>query len=301
MQKMWQINQFLLLTSSLTFLLVVMKYASNLLSPFLISISISIVLFPLLKYLQKRHIPKAIALILIMLLSFVPLFMLGGYIGTEANDFANNFHTIKGNFGENLNKLSDTLHSAGIDISKSNMLTMLDKSNISDIIKNLASQASAQFSNIFLILFTVVFMLSESESLHDKFKKVLTNSTIDLKGGLEIISKIKTYFIIKVKTSLLTALGILSVLWYYDISYFYMWATLAFFLNFIPVVGSIFAGIPAVALAFMDQGAVTALWVALWYMIVNTVIGNYLEPRIMGRGLGLSALIIFLSIPTIIN
>lgn len=295
MQKMWPINQFLMLVSTLTLLLVSMKYATDLLAPFFLSIALAIVLLPLLSYLQRKHIPKVVALFLIILLSFVPVLTLGGYIGTEANDFANNFHNMKEQFDESLSSFSQMLNTMGIGITKADMGSMLEKSNISGLIKNLASQVSVEFSNIFLIFFTVAFMLMEADFLHDKLKKILTNSKIDLEESMAIISKIKTYFIIKVKTSLLTALWILAVLWYYDISYFYMWATLAFFLNFIPVVGSIFAAIPAIIIAFIDHGGMTALWIALWYMIINTVVGNILEPRIMGKGLGLSALIIFLS------
>ena len=117
----------------------------------------------------------------------------------------------------------------------------------------------------------------------------------DIEDMMKIIEKIKSYFLIKVKTSLMTALWILSVLWYYDISYFYLWATLVFFLNFIPVIGSIIAAVPPIAMALIDQTAMTALWVAVWYMVINTVVGNILEPRIMGKGLGISALVIFLS------
>jgi len=110
-----------------------------------------------------------------------------------------------------------------------------------------------------------------------------------------LYSQIKTYFLIKVKTSLITALWILLVLWFYDIPYAFLWATLVFFLNFIPVVGSIFAAIPAIVMALIDHNMMTAIWISIWYMIVNTVIGNILEPRIMGRGLELSPLTIFLS------
>ncbi len=107
-----------------------------------------------------------------------------------------------------------------------------------------------------------------------------------------IVAKIKSYFMIKVKTSLLTALW---VLWYYDISYLYLWVTLVFFLNFISVICSIIAAVPAIVMAGIDQGAMTAFWVAGWYALINLVVGNILEPRIMGKGLGLYALVVFLS------
>jgi predicted PurR-regulated permease PerM len=272
-----------------------MKYAADLLAPFLISISLAIILSPPLAYLQSRHIPKIISLFVIILLLSVPVIILGGYIGTEAREFAMNFHTLKAQFDSALGNLVQYMQNFGISISQADIEAIVAKSNISEIIKNLASQTGTQFSNIFLILFTVAFMLMESQFIYRKMEKIFAKSSIKLEDGLQIIAKINTYFIIKVKTSLITALWVLAVLWYYDVSYYYLWAAMAFFLNFIPVVGSIFAAIPAIILAAMDHGVMAGVWVALWYIVINTTIGNILEPRIMGKGLGLSALIIFLS------
>ena len=295
MQKAWPINQFLILLTSIAILFVIMKYASDLLAPFFISISLAIVLSPLLNAMQKRHIPRVLALILLIVISTIPIIVLGGYIATEAQEFATNFSTLKAQFESSLGEFIVKLQNFGLAVNQTDIESMLEKSNVSGIVKNLAAQTSTQFSNIFLILFTVAFMLMESQFIHHKVQKILSTSKIELEDGMKIIAKINTYFIIKVKTSLLTALWVLAVLWFYDIHYFYMWATLAFFLNFIPVVGSIFAAVPPIILAVMDQGMMTALWVGLWYVTINMVIGNILEPRIMGKGLGLSALVIFLS------
>ena len=295
MQKEWPINQFFILITSIAILIVIMKYSADLLAPFLISVSFAIVLSPLLSALEKRHIPKVVSLIILVILSTILIVILGGYIGSEAQEFSTNFHTLNAQFKTSLGKFIVHLQNLGLSINQADIEALLAKSNISGIVKNLASQVGTQFSNIFLILFTVAFMLMESQFIHNKVEKILSKSKINLEDGMQIITKIKTYFIIKVKTSLVTALWVLAVLWFYDIQYFYMWSALAFFLNFIPVVGSIFAAIPPIILALIDQGMMTALWVALWYVTINMVIGNILEPRIMGKGLGLSALIIFLS------
>ena len=295
MQKSWAINQFLILVTSLSILFVIMKYASDMLAPFFLSIALAIVLTPLLNVLEQKRIPKVLSLIMLIALSSVPIVILGGYIGTEIQDFAANYQTLKTQFNTTLEKIIEHLQGLGLAINHVKIEAMLAKSNISDIVKTIASQTGTQFSNIFLILFTVAFMLMESKSIHNKVKKILSKSNIDMDEGMQIVKKINTYFIIKVKTSLATALWVLLVLWLYDIQYFYLWATLAFFFNFLPVVGSIFAAIPPVILAMIDQSMMTALWVTLWYITINMVIGNILEPRIMGKGLGLSALVIFLS------
>jgi predicted PurR-regulated permease PerM len=295
MQKTWPINQFFILITSIAILFIIMKYSADLLAPFLISVAISVILAPLLEYLQKKHIPKVVSLVFIIMISFIPIIILGGYIGTEAIEFKSNFHSMQTAFHESIGKLAQTMNSMGISIQQADIETMLSKSNFSGIIQNLATQASAQFSNVILIIFTVVFMLMESDFLYNKLEKILSKSKIELKDGMEIIAKINTYFIIKAKTSMMSALLVLIALLYYDIPYPYMWATLSFVLGFIPVVGDILSAVPPIILAFLEGGVVTALWIAFWYAVINSIIGNIIEPRIMSKGLGLSALVVFLS------
>jgi predicted PurR-regulated permease PerM len=295
MQKTWSINQFLILVTSIAILFVIMKFSADLLAPFLISVALAVILSPLLNYFEKKHIPKTVSLVFIILISFIPIIILGGYIGAEAIEFKSNFHSMQTAFQEDIGKLVQTMNSMGIGIQQADIEAMLSKSNISGIIKSLATQASAQFSNIILIIFTVSFMLMESDYLYNKLKKILSKSKIELKDGMKIIAKINTYFIIKAKTSMMSSVLILAVLLYYDIPYPYLLTALSFFFGFIPVVGDILSTIPAIILAFMEGGVATAMWITLWYVTINSIVGNIIEPRIMSKGLGLSALVVFLS------
>jgi len=294
-QETWPINQLLMFWVMISIVLATFKFASGLIVPFLIAISLAIILSPFLTYLERKRIPKVLSLVFIIIVSLIPTVILGGYIGEEVKDFANNFQEIKQQFNAILEKGALFMNSFGLGVTQEDIYKILEKSNLGEIVKNLASQAGSQFSNIFLIFFMLAFMLMESDFFYNKMIKITKEYGRDIEGGMKIIEKIKSYFLIKVKTSLITALWIFAVLWYFDVNYFYLWATLAFFLNFIPVIGSIIAAVPPIAMALIDQTAMTALWVAVWYMVINTVVGNILEPRIMGKGLGLSALVIFLS------
>jgi len=221
--------------------------------------------------------------------------ILGGYIGHEVRDFVRNFQQTKIQFTASLETFSHFMQGYGIHLTQQEIHEMLDKSNFSGIVKSLVAQAGSQFSNIFLIFFMVAFMLLESQFFYNKMMKITQVYGANMEDMLKIIEKIKSYFLIKVKTSLLTGVTVFMVLWFYDVQYAHLWATLAFFLNFIPVIGSIIAALPPVVMTFIDQSALTALWIAVWYVLINTIVGNILEPKIMGKGLGLSSLVIFLS------
>ena len=80
------------------------------------------------------------------------------------------------------------------------------------------------------------------------------------------------------------------------VDYPVLWGALAFLLNFIPNIGSIIAAVPPVLLALIQLGVAQAALVAGGFLVINMAIGNFLEPRYMGQGLGLSTLVVFLSL-----
>jgi predicted PurR-regulated permease PerM len=102
--------------------------------------------------------------------------------------------------------------------------------------------------------------------------------------------------LIKTLTSLATAVCIWLWLWFLGIDFAVLWAVMAFFLNFIPVVGNIVMMIPPTLLALVQADLATTWLVAGGYLVINTVIGNVIEPRIMGKGLGMSALAVFIGL-----
>ena len=75
-----------------------------------------------------------------------------------------------------------------------------------------------------------------------------------------------------------------------------MWGLIAFFLNYIPNIGSIIASIPAILIALIQFNFFYAFLVALIYLFINIIMGSIIEPKYLGKELGLSTLIIFLSL-----
>ena len=67
-------------------------------------------------------------------------------------------------------------------------------------------------------------------------------------------------------------------------------------LNYVPNIGSIFAAIPGVLTALVQFSALKAGYAAAGYIGINLLVGSVIEPRFMGRGLGMSTLVVFLSL-----
>lgn len=136
-------------------------------------------------------------------------------------------------------------------------------------------------------------MLMEISQFENKLSAINSNS---LEKFIDISDNIKHYLLLKFFTSAATGIIITVGLKFFDIHYAVLWGLVAFMLNFIPTIGSIIAAVPAVLMGIIQYDVSTAMMVAILYLIVNVLIGSILEPRIMGKGLGLSTLIVFLSL-----
>ncbi|MHC4882778.1 MAG: AI-2E family transporter [Planctomycetota bacterium] len=158
----------------------------------------------------------------------------------------------------------------------------------------------AQLGNIltkgFLIYLTTIFILLEASILPGKIKAAMKNNSGTFENLAGIADDVKKYLAMKTIISLVT--GTLIAIWLtvLGVKYPIVWGLIAFLLNFVPNIGSIIAAVPACILAFLQLGGPTATLAALGYLFVNIVLGNLVEPRLMGQRLGLSTLVVFLSL-----
>jgi len=150
-------------------------------------------------------------------------------------------------------------------------------------------------SNLFVALLTIVFILFEAAGFPAKLRAAFGD-----RQGSERFEKIRYevqhYLGIKSLVSLTTGAAIAAALAILGVDYPLLWGMLAFLLNYIPTFGSILAGIPPVLLAIVQLGPGHAIAVALVFVTTNVVLGNFVEPHFLGRRLGLSTLVVFLSL-----
>jgi predicted PurR-regulated permease PerM len=188
------------------------------------------------------------------------------------------------------------MNQLGINVSSDNLMDTLDPNKILNFSANMVGQIGSIMSDSFLILLITIFILSEINAF------VLKAEVVEMKHGnsLEYLNKIgnsiRHYLSIKTLVSLLT--GILITLWLLIIGVDYpvLWGVIAFLLNYIPNIGSIIAAVPTMLLAVIQLGLGSMIWTGIGYLVVNLIMGNVVEPRVMGKGLGLSTLVVFLSL-----
>lgn len=180
-----------------------------------------------------------------------------------------------------------------------------DPSTVISMAVQVAGSLANLASKAVLIALMVLFILLEAGTFESKLRRAFPGRRETTKQAATMIQNVQRYVAIKTTMSLATAL--LMGLWlrWFDVKFIGLWMLMAFLLNFIPNVGSIAAAIPPIVIAWLDAGSdleagllyelQVPLLVAAGYVVVNVCIGNLLEPRLMGRGLGLSPVIIFCS------
>lgn len=287
-----------LLVSLAAFVIIVagMKLASALLVPFLLAVFISILIAAPYDWLQCKGLPAGIALLLVLGILVVVMVLVGSLIGSSVEDFTGTFPVYETRLKEISNGFVAWLAGFGIHISSELLSDYADPGKAMKMAANVLGSLGNMLTNSFLILVTVVFIMLEAASFPAKWRAGHDNADASLQRFSATAKTINQYMGIKMLTSLATGLAVVTLLGLVGVDYAVLWGVLAFLLNFIPNIGSIIAAIPAVLLALVQPGMAAALAVAGGYLVINVVIGTFLEPRFMGKGLGLSVLVVFLSL-----
>ena len=287
-----------LLISTAAFVIIVagMKAASTLLVPFLLALFVAILLASPFNWLQDRGLHAGVALLVVLGLLVLVILLLGTLIGSSVEEFSGTFPSFQARLHKVTAGLLGWLDNTGMHISNELVSAYIDPAKAMQMATNILGGMGNMLTNSFLILVTVVFIMLEAAGFPDKWRLMRSNADKSLAEFSEVISNINHYMGIKMLTSLATAVLVVILLTVIGVDYPLLWGVLAFLLNFVPNIGSIIAAIPAVIQTLVQLGLGAALEVAGGYLAINIMIGTFIEPRYMGKGLGLSTLVVFLSL-----
>jgi len=285
----------LVLMASFIIVVAGMKAASSLLVPFFLAVFIAVLCTPPLFWLQAKGVPKVLALLLILIVILAVGLLVGAFVGTSLNGFLSSLPQYQARLSANMAPLLSWLAEKGIEIPKEGMSGIVHPENVMRLAGNLLSALSSVLANAFLILLTVVFILLEAADFPKKVRAAMKSPKKSLATINQFSQSANRYIVIKTLISVTVGLSISIWLLILGVDYPLLWGTLAFLLNYVPNIGSILVAIPAALLAFMQLGAGRALLTILGFLVVNNILGNIVEPKLMGKGLGLSTLVVFIS------
>ncbi len=291
--KEYGIGYSFIVAAAIVVVLAAIKSASVIVVPFLLALFLSIILSPLFLWIRSKHVPTSLSLVIVLLLLTLLFIALGLVIGSSVNEFSANLPAYEIKLKNDFHALFDRLGTLGITLPKEQLSELFNTDSVMNYIAKTLKSLGSILTNSFMIILTVVFMLLEVSRFREKISSSHSKNFDSLQ---HIVDTIQRFVVLKSATSAATGIIVAIALTLLGVDYAVLWGILAFLLNFVPNIGSIIAAVPAVLMALVQFDIQTALIVAAIYLGVNITIGSILEPKIMGDGLGLSTLVVFLSL-----
>ncbi len=262
----------------------------------LVSAFIAMISAPAVFWLRRRRVPPAVAVLLVVATIIGVFTLLGVVLGASINNFIRAAPGYRERLDEGMAQIVEWARQAGVEESTVRQLLSIEPGAIMGILGNVFGAIGGVLGNSLLIVLIVVFTLFEVSSFPVKLRVAFGGSEAPILRLREIAGNVVHYLALKSMISLFTGLGVGIWVAAVGLDFPVLWGLLAFVLNFIPNLGSVAAAVPAVMLAFVQLGPRAAGIVIAGYLLVNFVMANLIEPRVMGQGLGLSTLVVFLSL-----
>lgn len=346
LQRRPKANQMLLILASLIVVVAGLKAAQSFFLPVLLAFFIATVSFPITNWLRNHRVPRAIAVLLTVLVDFaflIGVVILGLSILSDLQEKWNLEYSAL-----TITKLEDAVDAAAaaedwmqnwwgesrgetmgneeaglavpppratvVPESELEMATLSEPRLTRAMEMMLGQVRDLRFSQVwtlgtdvvsrvvtflgtsFVVIIMTVFMLTEARMFARRMDAICAARGPNLQRMLSALRDTQRYLGIKTGVSLATGLlsGILC--WAAGLDFYPLWGILAFALNYIPVVGSVIASLPPAILAMLVKGPPEAIAVIGGYFLINTFLGNIIEPMVMGRRFGLSTLVVLLSV-----
>ncbi|MDJ0812067.1 MAG: AI-2E family transporter [Desulfobacterales bacterium] len=270
--------------------------AAQILVPFLLSVFIAFSCTPLLTWLQKRGLPTGVAVILIMVVISTGVLIVISFVSSSISEFTRRLPGYQTLLVERFSTYLLVFEKFGLNISDEVVLEYFDPRAIMRLAGAALLRLRGILTNTFFILLTVVFILLEASSFPRKLAAISGGPEGVSRKYEEIAAKIKRYLAIKSGTSLATGALIALLLYVLEVDFPVLWGLLAFLFNYVPAIGPVIAAVPALLLAIVQLEMFGVVLVALGYTVVNIAIGSIIEPRLFGREIGISTLVVFLSL-----
>jgi AI-2 transport protein TqsA len=289
-------TRLLVVAASLVIIVYGISQAQALVALFLVSVFLALIGTPPVLWLERKHVPSFAAVLMVVGVMIALLLAVVAVIGSSLNTFSEVLPFYQARMHEEVVALKALLATKHVIVTEKVLTEYLNPGSVISLVASFFAGMGSVLSGILLVLLTVTFVLLEASSFPIKLRSVLGDPQRNFPQVTKFVNDIRRYMIIKTIISLMA--GTIIGLWLYflGVDFPVLWGFVAFLLHYVPNLGQILAAIPAVVLALLQLGPGTAALAAAGYLVVGFTLGNMVEPRLMGRKLGLSTLVVFLSL-----
>ena len=296
-----------------------LKAAAALFIPVLLAFFIATASIPITKWLRDHKVPRFLAVLLTVLVDFaflagvvvIGVVLIGDFVdkwaGTGPGDPLSYKSLVEQKIGDvsafivvqlenrNFENAQQTVDSY-FRTKALEQLEQIDVKQVWSLGTDVVGRVALFFGTSFFVMLMTIFMLTEARMYGRRLTAICEAKGPDFERLFSASRDIQRFLGIKTVISLITGILAGFLCWVAELDFFILWGILAFFLNFIPVIGSVIAGVPPIVLALILSGGPQALAVGIGYTAINVFLGNFIEPMMMGSRFGLSTLVVILSV-----
>lgn len=284
-----------LVLAALVVVIAGMRAAGGFFLPVLAAAFIATVSAPVVAWLERVRVPRVLAILLTVLLDVGVLAVAVLLVATSLSGFHEAMPRYRRAIEELAISAVDWLAARGVPVDADDLDALGDPAWMFTVVGDVLRELTQIVSNALLVVLLVIFVLFELVPARRKLAVLLGGPHAHLTSLAESAGKLQRYLVVKTLLSTLTGLlfgGWLAAL---GVDFPVLWGLAAFLLNYIPTVGPAIATIPPVVVALLTLGPGSAAAAGIGCLTINVVVGNGLEPRMMGEALGLSTLVVFTS------
>lgn len=311
--RTYKAQRIILAAACAVILIAGLKLAQSFFIPILLAAFIATVSFPITNWLRRHRVPRFFAVLITVMVDFA--FLIGivliaiSLVGDLETKWKEKYTFVMEERIEETEEAAARMLTAwnvpdaeskvaayGTSKIQEQLSDTFSFTKVLDLGTNVAWKLFSFIGATFIVLILTVFMLSEARMFGRRMNAILEARGPNLQRIMDASSDVQRYLAIKTVISLVTGLLAGFLCWAAKIDFFLLWGILAFAMNFIPVIGSIIAGIAPLILAFLVGGPASALVIGIGYVSINIFLGNFLEPMLMGRRFGLSTLVVLVSV-----
>lgn len=260
------------------------RASAAILNPILLAVVITIVVLPLPAKFAQHGLPEWLAFVLTLAVVIGVIFLVGLVVFVSLAQLPANIA------GQTVAASGDAQSAVGA------FSGFLSSEQAQQLMAVIIRGSANGLVLVFIVLLIFIFMLSAAVSMPGGSRLGLHPDNSALKSVVQLTEEVRRYMSIMTSVNFLVGLGDVILLWILGVPYAVLWGILSWLMGYIPTVGFWIALIPPVVIAYITVGLETAVIVFLGYVIINGSVQNFIQPRMMGRGLGISPVVVFISL-----
>lgn len=281
--------------AALVVVLGALKLATQLVVPLLLSAFLAIAAAPLMFWLIRRGVHRFAAVGAAMLAEVAFFGAMLALTASGLDAFVSAVPRYQARVHLLRDEASGWLVAQGLPDLGELLPTSLGGEDAGRIVATALTEVARALSSLVLVLLVVAFLLVELLGIEEKLRFVFKHPELGIEQFRRAAAHVQRYIVVKTGANLLT--GLLVTLWLaaFRVDFALLWGVCAFMLSYIPTVGTLLLAAPVLTVTLLQYGFGTVVVVGIGYVLINTAIAALVEPRVFGQALGLSPLVVFVS------